>query len=65
MKVKRLKNRSLAIESFRTGTKWILESDHLGVADGETASERQDEREAGREYRTREKTKRVVEKGKG
>lgn len=35
MKVKRLKNRSLAIESFRTGTKWILESDHLGVADGE------------------------------
>lgn len=33
MKVKRLKNRFLAIESFRTGTKWILESDRLGVAD--------------------------------
>lgn len=43
MKVKRLKNRSLAIQSFRAGTKWILESDHLGVADGEArrrASER-------------------------
>lgn len=50
MKVKRLKNRSLAIESFRTGTKWrILESDHLGVADGEArrrASGRTSERQA-------------------
>lgn len=49
MKVKRLKNRSLAIESFRTGTKWILESDHLGVADGgarRRASGRMSERQA-------------------
>lgn len=45
MKVKRLKNRSLAIESFRTGTKWILESDHLGVAD---AGARRVERARGR-----------------
>lgn len=63
MKVKRLKNRFLAIESFRTGTKWILESDHLGGSRcwSETASGR----EASRGYRTREETKREVEKGKG
>lgn len=60
MKVKRLKNRSPAIESFRTGTKWILESDHLGGS-----SRWWSEREAGRGYRTGEETKREVEKGKG
>lgn len=49
--------------SSRTGTKWIFENDHLGVADGR-AGEWQ-KREAGREYRTREKTKRRVEEGKG
>lgn len=64
MKVKRLKNRFLAIESFRTGTKWILESDHLGVADV-GARRRAGGREASRGYRTREETKREVEKGKG